>query len=87
MPPSMSSTHYHFTDIAESPRTVPQYYLNALEPAARAKLETLPLGRICSPLAPGATGAEPTLGLIARLPETVRRALSTNIYFVGRKRG
>jgi len=78
---------YHFTDIAESLRTVLQYYLNALEPAARAELEALPLGRIYAALAPGAADAEHTLGLMARLSDTARKALSTNIYFVGRKRG
>lgn len=81
------SGDYHFTGIAESLRTVLQYYLNALAPAARAELEALPLGQIYAALAPGAQGAEATLALMGQLSETARKALSTNIYFVGRKRG
>jgi hypothetical protein len=78
---------YHFNGIAESLRTVLQYYLNALVPAARAELEAMPLGRIYAALTPGAQGAEPTLALMDQLSDTARKALSTNIYFVGRKRG
>jgi SAM-dependent methyltransferase len=78
---------YHFNGIAESLRTVLQYYLNALVPAARAELEAMPLGRIYAALGPGAEGAERTLALMGQVSDTARRALSTNIYFIGRKRG
>ena len=76
---------YEFHDIRGSLHTILAYYLNALAPEARAKLERIPLGKVFAALTPAGADSR-TAQLVTALPDKAQRALSTNIYFVGRKR-
>lgn len=70
---------YEFNPVPESLQTVLAYYVASLDPAARARVEGLTVRELLLP-------SHETRGLIANVHDLARRAISTNIYFKGRKK-
>lgn len=70
---------YEFAPIPKSLQTVLQFYVRALGPDVRKRVEALTVGELLEP-------SPASQALLASVPDRVRRALSTNIYFSGRKK-
>jgi SAM-dependent methyltransferase len=77
---------YQFVGVQASLWTVLGYYLNALEPDARAQIERMSVGRMFAALTPGSRNARAS-ELLTRLSPKAQKALSSNVYFIGRKNG
>lgn len=70
---------YEFISGPESIRTVLAFYVGALPPDVRRQVERLTVADLLEP-------SHEVRGLLASVPDRVRRAVSTNIYFSGRKK-
>jgi SAM-dependent methyltransferase len=76
---------YSFLDVPASLHTVLAFYVKALPPDARRRVENLTVREFIAAMT--SDPSSDVTKLIAGVPDRVRRAISTNIYFAGRKRG
>ena len=73
---------YYFPDAPDSLHTILAYYINALDADARNKVRAMSLGELMD----GIEQKEPAkMAALSALSDKAKRAISTNVYFVGRK--